>query len=85
MSIPKASPEPAQAPELRPFLWGVVGLTAFYALIAYPVVVTVGWGFLIQLVLFGWAALGFAYWLQRKKYRSTKPRSAPSRSKPTDG
>lgn len=85
MPMPKGPPETAQAPELRPFLWGGVGLTVFYALIAYPVVVTVGWGFLIQLVLIGWAALGFAYWLQRRKNRSTEPRSAPSRSEPSDG
>jgi hypothetical protein len=65
------SPGTAQGPELRPYLWAGVGLTAFWALLAYPVVVTVGWGFLVQLVLFGWAAIGFAYWLQRKKHRST--------------
>lgn len=60
----------------RQALWLAFGLTVFWLVLAYPVVITVGWGQWVFFVLLGWAAAGWTYSLQRKRIRAAGARTA---------
>lgn len=54
----------------RQALWGAFGLTVWWCLIAYPMVVTIGWGDWAFFVVMGWVAMGWFYLMQRKRIRA---------------
>lgn len=49
-------------------LCGRCGLTVFWLLLAYPIVITVGWGDWASFVVLGWAAMGFVYFSSAAGY-----------------
>lgn len=50
--------------------WMVIGLTAWWLVLMYPVVVTVGWGYWVFLIIGSWTTALVIYLVERKRIRA---------------